>query len=134
MATTYNASPSVVVWSSGGRKRPEREEFVSYDVDVIRKCEECGHCDVLWESNYTWNVGPMLHDVGLHLNDLPRPYEAGEFVKLLADGIAKLESDPAKYEAMNPENGWGSYSTMLKWLRGMLHACVTHPDATVEIY
>lgn len=33
--------------------------------------------------------------------------------------IRQLEADPAKYKAMNPENGWGSYLTLLPVLREM---------------
>ena len=33
--------------------------------------------------------------------------------------IRGLEADPARFEAMNPENGWGSYDTFLSVLRDM---------------
>lgn len=42
--------------------------------------------------------------------------------------ITCLEADPAKYRAMNPENGWGDYDRLLVVLREMRDASVVHPD------
>ena len=42
--------------------------------------------------------------------------------------IESLESDPMKYRAMNPENGWGSYDSLLETLREMRDASVVHHD------
>jgi hypothetical protein len=39
--------------------------------------------------------------------------------RYLADIISGLEADPARYRAMNPENGWGSYDTLLERLQEM---------------
>jgi hypothetical protein len=45
----------------------------------------------------------------------------------LAAIVAELEREPAKYEAMNPENGWGSYETLLPVLRKMRDAVPDWP-------
>jgi hypothetical protein len=37
--------------------------------------------------------------------------------------ITQLRADPAKYKAMNPENGWGDYGTLLAVLEEMHRAC-----------
>lgn len=42
--------------------------------------------------------------------------------QLLTALVKELESDPPKYMAMNPENGWGSYKTLLEVLRDMRDA------------
>ena len=46
----------------------------------------------------------------------------GEGAEYLAVIVTGLESDPARYRAMNPENGWGSYDTLLPLLREMRDA------------
>jgi len=37
----------------------------------------------------------------------------------LAQIIKGMEADPARFRAMNPENGWGSYDSLLTVLREM---------------
>jgi hypothetical protein len=52
--------------------------------------------------------------------------EAGD--QLIAD-IKIMESDPDKYRAMNPENGWGSYDTFLEWLVKLGDVSFKYPKA-----
>jgi hypothetical protein len=51
-------------------------------------------------------IGPAWWD---RLNGLPGPDGAA----LLNTIIHQLEADPARYRAMNPENGWGDYDSLL---------------------
>lgn len=93
--------------------------------DIWLTCDCCGYA--LVDLNYTHNVNGMLRDAaeagGLLIDvwsrdgweGLPGPVGA-----LRLDVIIKeLEANPAKYEAMNPPNGWGSYETVLPVLREM---------------
>ena len=41
--------------------------------------------------------------------------------------IGQLEADPARYEAMNPPNKWGSYDSLLRVLREMRDAVPERP-------
>jgi len=41
--------------------------------------------------------------------------------------IRQLESNPVRYSAMNPANGWGSYETLVKVLTGMRDAVPEWP-------
>jgi hypothetical protein len=45
--------------------------------------------------------------------------EGAEYLSLIITG---LEADPARYRAMNPDNGWGDYDGVLKVLREMYEA------------
>ncbi len=42
--------------------------------------------------------------------------------------IEQMEADPATFEAMNPENGWGSYAGFLEVLREMRAAVPEWPS------
>ncbi len=90
---------------------------MSWDADI------CGRS---W--NYTHNTNPMVHaaaeslgydlggrswfDVleGQHI-DAARPF--------LTAIVDELEANPDTYRAMNPENGWGGYDSLLDVLREM---------------
>jgi hypothetical protein len=43
--------------------------------------------------------------------------------------IAGLEADPGRYRAMNPDNGWGDYDSLLRVLREMADAVPDWPTA-----
>ena len=91
--------------------------------------------DTLFEANYTHNCGSMAELAGVY-RAVWRPEENGitkasQLAPILKAGIEAMEASPEKYEAKNPENGWGSYRTFLPWLRKYLQACQEFPDADV---
>jgi len=59
---------------------------------------------------------------------------AGHCAPTLAAAIAELERDPAKYQAMDSPNGWGTYEHLLPALRELLAAFEAHPKATVVVW
>lgn len=93
----------------------------------------------LFTANYTHNCGNMARAAGVY-NHVWRPDElddvrvAGDLIDPLRAGIKTMENDPARFVALNPENGWGSYETFLPWLREYLAACVEHPKAMVDTW
>jgi len=104
---------------------------VSWDIDLI---DDRGHVEGEW--NYTHNTSRMIYDaletVGYrfdeptwysHLNGKSGP-EGAAYLDVI---IRHLEAEPAKYEAMNPENGWGSYDTLVPVLRSMRAAVPEWP-------
>lgn len=46
------------------------------------------------------------------------------------DWLDALEADPEQYRAMNPENGWGSYDSLLGVLREMRDRSTTEVPMT----
>lgn len=84
--------------------------------------------------NYTHNVLPMWRAAGVAeaLYD-SHGHQAREYLDVLRAGIKNMEDEPAKYQALNPSNGWGSYDTALPWLREWLIECVKHPDAIIRV-
>jgi hypothetical protein len=79
--------------------------------------------------NYTHNTTPMIYQVleeaGVALAEREPWYqrlngmtgrEARDYLQVIVGG---LEADPARFRAMNPPNGWGSYDDLLQVLREM---------------
>ena len=70
--------------------------------------------------NYTHNCNDMMRDAGYD-------WIYGLHGQLLSDTLPKfqamlenLESNPEKYRAMNPENGWGDYDRLCALWREIL--------------
>lgn len=83
--------------------------------------------------NYTSNVAPMWTEaLGHRLADL-NEQNAGNSLPALQRAVADMKADPAKYEAMNPRNGWGNYEGALDYLRNLRDACAVYPNATISI-
>ncbi|MEU4173268.1 hypothetical protein AB0F46_41320 [Streptomyces sp. NPDC026665] len=83
--------------------------------------------------NYTSNVAPMWSAaLGRSLGDLSEQ-PAGAVLPDLEQAVAAMEADPARFEAMNPKNGWGDYAGALGYLRRLRDACARHPKSTVRI-
>lgn len=94
---------------------------MSWDADLT--CDACGHAIV--EQNYTHNTNGMINvalDRDEHWLDALNGATGPEGARLLDGIIKELESDPPRFRAMNPPNGWGSYDSVLPLLRKMRDA------------
>lgn len=105
---------------------------MSLDVSLRDTDSECGY----W-SNITHNLAGMAGEAGIYFH-LWRPDElgittAGELIDPLRAGLALLRSDPSRFEAFNPPNGWGSYRGLCEFVAHYLAACEASPGATVEV-
>lgn len=81
--------------------------------------------------NLTYNLSPMLYAAGM----MPWRSQIGRSARVLAVHlaavVARLNGDPARFEAMNPENGWGSYDQAVSVMTAYTVGCLTHPGATI---
>ncbi len=82
--------------------------------------------------NYTSNCGPMWRSAGADLAEFHGQF-AGNVLHVLDKALAEMEANPATYRAMDPENGWGSYDTLLPALRELREMFAAHPKATVRV-
>jgi hypothetical protein len=108
---------------------------VSYDVYLSATVDLGGPEPLnfqLLDWNYTSNCGPMWRAAGADLAEY-HGKPASECIPSLRAAVAAMEADPAKYKAMNPENGWGSYDSLLPALREMLAAFESAPVAIVGV-
>ncbi|MFA5943160.1 MAG: hypothetical protein WC876_01700 [Candidatus Thermoplasmatota archaeon] len=112
------------------------------EVEEECRCAGCGHAHTaktrptLYGSNITHNLGKMADAAGIY-QVLWRPEELGiaraaELVPLLELGLGALRSDPAKFRALEPSNGWGTYAGFVPWVEAYLAACREYPGATVR--
>ena len=97
----------------------------------------------VYSSNITHNLGKMANQVLLSNGHtlyqvLWRPDEHGrkfarDIVKMLDEGWNILMSNPELFKKFNPENGWGSYEGLERFVYQYLKACWMHPEAEIGV-
>ena len=91
----------------------------------------------LASENYTHNTNGMIRQAGIpdwpydFLDNLRDNGKAGDMVEPLQRVLRNMRSEPAKYRAMNPPNGWGNYASLIPVLERLVDACEDFPDASV---
>lgn len=124
---------------------------MSYDIEVYTKNPH-------YKGNYTSDVGLMYHEAYrvsrqkekeakealsdkefcwsyLNWNDFKDALNANRHAAIvtLEAMIEELKSDPKKYEAMEPDNGRGSYSGAVLFLEGTYKALMDNKNAEMHI-
>lgn len=84
------------------------------------------------ESNITHNLHAMCAAAGVD------PWEfkgrvAEDTLDELEDALRELRANPAKYRAMNPENGWGDYEGLVEWLAEVQEEAMRYPKAIWDV-
>jgi len=97
----------------------------------------------VYDNNITHNLSKMASEVklsnGLSLYDvLWRPDEhelelAEDIAELLDEGWNILLSEPDRFKQHNPENGWGNYDNLCKFVYEYRNACWKEPDAAIGV-
>ena len=90
----------------------------------------------VFQWNITHNLGKMAREAGIY-EALWRPEEinvttAEQLVPLLTAGLETLRGNPDHFHKFNPENGWGNYKGLVKFVEKYLEACIENPDAEVR--
>jgi hypothetical protein len=94
--------------------------------------------ETVYSANITHNLNKMAREAGIY-EALWRPEEIGiakaeQLIAPLRDGLALLKSDPARFKAFNPSNGWGNYDGLARFVTDYLAACEEWPDAEVSVW
>ena len=105
---------------------------------VVVGCVDEGDGSEVYSSNITHNLGRMAREADLY-DAMWRPDEhelthARDLIEPLRDGLATLQSDPERFRAFNPENGWGDYEGLLRFTAAYLAACQQWPNAEVRVW
>lgn len=104
---------------------------MSYDVWL--EAELGGDEPVTWGNwNYTSNCGPMWRAAGADLAEF-HGKNADECAEVLRRAIAEMRANPAKYRAMDPSNGWGSYDSLVPALEELRLQFLKAPHARVVV-
>jgi hypothetical protein len=109
-----------------------RERFPDSDVIVEQEFET----NEVFGYNITHNLGPMAKAAGIYM-ELWRPEELGitkavQLIEPLREGLHRLKVEPNNYKELNPDNGWGDYEGLVKFVSSYLDACYDYPDADVK--
>jgi len=153
---TTRRGTGVFVRDSGGNRELTVEEVKEKWPDS-NVAEMEFETDTVFDWNITHNLGEMAAAAGLY-EALWRPYKlredynipegdrdaeyafeanqvifAIELIEPLRQGLHRLKSDPEKYRAFNPENGWGDYDGLVEFTSKYLDACYEYPDSVVEV-
>lgn len=133
------ASSGIFVRENGQTKEITQEEWnVKYpDREPVKFEQEGQEINEVYSANITHNLNIMADKAGIY-NHLWRPDEiniikAKELIEPLRQGLHELKSEPEKYEKFNPENKWGSYDGLVKFVEKYLNACYEYPDADVRV-
>ena len=59
--------------------------------------------------------------------------QVGDLYIQIGEAIEKMESNPEKYKAMNPPNGWGNYEGALEVLKEMAKVAFEYPETVFLI-
>ncbi len=91
----------------------------------------------IYEMNITHNLVKMADDAGIY-KYLWRPEEIGitkaeQLINPLREGLSMLLSDPERFKKFNPENKWGSYESLVDFVRKYISACEENPNASVSV-
>jgi hypothetical protein len=130
-----------------------RKRWISYDKVTFTEEKE----EELYWANITHNLVEIARLCGLYKAmwrphrlikgyDIPETdhkaelvYEnsssvcARDLISFLEEGISNLKSDPEYYKTFNPDNGWGSYDSLLLTAKEYLNACMKYPEAIVKV-
>ena len=106
-------------------------------------CEHCGSAgQVVFDRNITHNLTTMATACGLY-KPLWRPYEATEkghqvmaidLREQVEQGLESLKSTPEAYRKYSPENGWGSYESLVEFAEEFLQAIKEYPYTYPQAY
>ena len=116
---------------------------MSLDVWLIEgtACPHCGEVIdggiPVFEWNITHNLNTMADKADIY-KALWRPEElnitqAWDLIDLLQSGLSSLLNFPDYYEKFNPENGWGDYQGLVRFVENYLKACRKYPNARIRV-
>lgn len=104
--------------------------YITHDAERLYPVDDSAHLGI------THNLTTMADQAGIY-KALWRPDElfadprARDIEPLLRAAIPDLIARQEHYEQWNPKNGWGSFETLIRFVRTVHSLCVAYPDAYV---
>jgi hypothetical protein len=140
VAASGTAGSGIFVREDGSVREVTRAEwdaaFPGREPVVLRAADEDEDGSEVFHRNITHNVSDMADAAGLY-DCMWRPEQHGietaqQLIEPLKAGLALLQQQPARFEAMNPPNGWGSYDGLVSFVSAYLQAATQYPTAKVR--
>lgn len=132
------ASSGIFVRENGQTKEITEEEWYSRypGREPVKFQEQQEETNTVYHANITHNLNNMADEAGIY-EHLWQPDEieitkAKELIEPLRQGLHNLKSEPERYKKFNPENGWGSYEGLVKFVENYLNACYEYPEAEIN--
>lgn len=130
-------STGIFIREDGRNKEITRAEWDARFPDSEPFTVTSDDSDEVFSRNITHNLNKMADAAGLY-DALWRPDEHGmekaaDLLVPLAQGLWLLKSDPERFKAFNPTNGWGDYSGLVEFTERYLAACAAYPTADVRV-
>jgi len=131
---------AIFIRDNGGNREISRAEwdaiYPGREPSVVTISGDSEGSEVYW-ANITHNLGKMASEAGIY-EALWRPEEiaakkAADLIGILADGLGTLKSNPEKFKAFNPANGWGDYGGLVSFVEKYLTACKENPEALIRV-
>lgn len=132
------ASSRIFIREDGQNKEITRagwdERFPGREPVIVKRWDD----GRVYTANITHNLNKMADEAGIY-EYLWRPDEIGvkkaeQLTSPLRMGLALLKSDPDRFKAFNPSNGWGDYEGLVSFVEEYLAACEENPDAEVSVW
>jgi len=138
-ANASKSSSGIFIRENGETKEITVQEWNEKfpDKDPVKLQSQQYETDEVYSANITHNLGKMAEEVEIY-KYLWRPDELGitkakELIEPLREGLHKLKLEPDKYREFNPDNGWGTYEVLVKFVENYLNACYNYPNAEVSV-
>ncbi len=134
------SSSGIFVRRSGETREISREEWNAENPDRQVPLLDGGtttETTTVFDYNITHNLGTMAREAGIYQH-LWRPEELGitkanQLIVPLRAGLELLRSDRPRFEEFNPDNGWGNYDGLVRFVSNYADACEKYPEAEIEV-
>ena len=128
----------IFIREDGEQKEISRKEWDRryLDRDPVL-CTQDRESNELYHRNITHNLGRMAKAAGLYgviwHPDVSGIKTAGQLAHSLDIGLEALISNPEYFSTFNPENRWGDYLGLVRFVTDYRNACIRYHDARVEV-
>lgn len=132
-------SDGIFIREDGATKEISRAEwdrrFPGREPVSVRPPEE--ETFEVYSANITHNLNRMAVAANLYAT-LWHPEDRGathavHLIAPLAKGLTELHTAPEQFKRLNPENGWGNYEELVKFVENYLIACIQNPNAKIRV-
>lgn len=85
------------------------------------------------DANYTWNISPMITAAVGHTPSDWDGVLAAQVAEITSTILSAFNADPAKFRALNPDNGWGDFEGARAFIQKINDACRDAPAAIMRV-